>query len=339
MRLHHCLDCAHVVNIAFVSELVEYDGAYDNSLHYSPTFAEYAEALASRLARTYSLAGKEVVEVGCGKGDFLRTLCATADAWGTGYDTSYDGRSDDSRVRFIRGYLDQNAPRHSYDFVVTRHVLEHLDDPYNFLVGLRKALACDRPVYGYVEVPDARFDFTRAGWDCIYPHVGYFNPASLRRLIMRSGFAVLATGTAFSGQFLYAEIATEGASKPDETQSVITDELRALNTFGARHALALHQWRGFVRRIADSEEQPVLWGAGARGTAFLAAVDPDRRLTVVDRNPAKHGRYLPTGHQVLAPEDLSIPRGAAVVLTNPVYIDEISKQLFDLNISARLLVA
>src|SRR4051812_36760400 len=66
-----CRDCGLVFNASFDPALVDYDGDYDNSLHFSPLFQSYAEDLADRLARDHDLRGKRVVEIGSGKGDFL----------------------------------------------------------------------------------------------------------------------------------------------------------------------------------------------------------------------------------------------------------------------------
>jgi hypothetical protein len=85
----------------------------------------------------------------------------------------------------------------------------------------------------------------------------------------------------------------------------------------------------------------MLWGAGARGVAFLSAVDPDRALAgVIDVNPNKHGRYLPlTGHRVSAPREAAELGTQAVIITNPAYRSEIGSQLAELGADAQLLVA
>jgi len=85
----------------------------------------------------------------------------------------------------------------------------------------------------------------------------------------------------------------------------------------------------------------VLWGAGSRGVQFLAAVDPDRRLSaVVDVNPRKWGRYLPGGgHRVDSPDRLVELKPQVVVITNPAYHKEIGSALVELGVTAELAVA
>jgi SAM-dependent methyltransferase len=348
MRLEYCPECAHVVNVAFRPELIEYDGSYDNNLHHSPTFRAFATELAQRLASTYQLAGRTVLELGCGKGDFLRELTRVGQCRAVGYDASYEGPEQPTELlRFVRGFLPLDGTHPADlrpDFLVTRHVLEHLEDPYGFLVGLRR-LVGDRQVYGYFEVPNASYDFATAGWDCIYPHVCYFNAVSLSEMVSRAGFQVRAIGTTFSDIFLTVEVSanavepTGGVVRPDP--EVARRQLANLESFQDRYRSTVAEWRAVIAEQAAAGANPVLWGAGARGVAFLSAVDPDRQLAaVVDVNPHKRGRYLPlTGHQVCAPADLVALKPGVVIITNPAYHAEISRQLSELGLSAEIKVA
>ncbi len=129
------------------------------------------------LAARFDLAGKVILDIGCGQGEFLRELCHEAGATGFGYDAMYAGVEgpDPSGAHFTTGFAPLRDPAlPDFDVVTSRHWFEHIDDPYDFLVALRER-AGDRPVYGYFEVPDAGYDLATAGWEVIYPHVSYFD--------------------------------------------------------------------------------------------------------------------------------------------------------------------
>src|SRR3989339_1751296 len=49
IRLKYCRSCGFITNSAFDPALMEYRETYDNSLHFSPHFQEYARSLAMRL--------------------------------------------------------------------------------------------------------------------------------------------------------------------------------------------------------------------------------------------------------------------------------------------------
>lgn len=339
MSLAHCRACAHVCNTAFDRRMLRYDADYDNSLHHSATFQSYEAALARYLAEEYELHDRHVVELGCGKGDFLVELCRTADCRGTGYDRSYDGRFSDARVTFVREYMAwDHAPE--FDFFVARHVLEHFADPFEFLDGLRFACG-DRMVQGYIEVPDAIYDFEGSGLDCVYPHVSYFSATSLSRLAVRAGFAVLRLVRNFEGQFLGLEIGVN-TDTPDEAPFSgmgLHREREILATFGDRYRLFVNDWRS--RLGAVGFERFGLWGAGAKGVAFLNAVDPDARLgAVIDLNPWKWNRHLPvTGHLVHEPAAIADVGLRHVIITNPAYGQEIERALSDLGVNAEISLA
>ena len=58
LELGFCNHCGHIYNYAFDPDLLTYDQAYENSLHFSPRFQTFVEELADHLIDTYSLSGK-----------------------------------------------------------------------------------------------------------------------------------------------------------------------------------------------------------------------------------------------------------------------------------------
>src|SRR5438309_45805 len=86
-----CRDCGHVFNCEFDPGTVEYRAGYEASLRGSPRFREYDDALVSMLLERYRLRGRVIVEVGCGRGEFLRSLCQRGGNTGLGFDPSYCG--------------------------------------------------------------------------------------------------------------------------------------------------------------------------------------------------------------------------------------------------------
>jgi Methyltransferase domain/C-methyltransferase C-terminal domain len=301
MLLASCASCGHVANVAFDASLAHFDATFEAALFHSPTYTEYATGVVDRLVKRYSLAGRRVLEIASGATvlvDRLKELGCVASGVP---DTSF-------------------SPA---DFVLARFVLEHMADPFALLRDMRR-----HATHAFIEVPDAGYDLTTAGWDCIYPHVGYFSASSLSALLARAGWAVLEIGTAFSDQYLWAEVSSTGLS---------TLDCLSPPSFNPRFAEATEHWRA-----ALAGRRAVVWGAGTRGTMFCNRVDPAGTLVegVVDRNPAKHGRYLPlAGHRVLAPAELPSLRPDAVVLTNPAYRNEIALELASLGLHPDILLA
>jgi hypothetical protein len=242
-------------------------------------------------------------------------------------------------VSFRRSYMSWDEPD-TFDFFVSRHVLEHIADPYEFLIGLRGACG-SRRVGGYIEVPDAIYDFERSPWNCIYPHVSYFSATSLARLAIRAGFEILRLSRSFEGQYLSLELGVNMAT-PDEVHlggMGLGVERSILADFPRRHAKIVEAWHDRLDTIGY--EHCAVWGAGAKGLGFVHALDPDRRLAaVVDLNPHKQGRYLPvTGHRMDPPEKLAGRDIRSVIITNPAYRGEVGAALAALGLDAAVLCA
>src|SRR5262249_19345724 len=93
LELWACIGCQFVFNAAFVPDLLSYAAAYENSQDASPAFSDHLEGLVERLASRREVVGREVVEVGCGKGMFLRRLLTRpgVEARAIGFDPAYVG--------------------------------------------------------------------------------------------------------------------------------------------------------------------------------------------------------------------------------------------------------
>ncbi|HEX6327297.1 MAG TPA: methyltransferase domain-containing protein [Jiangellaceae bacterium] len=334
LEIGMCLDCTHVQNLAFDARLVDYDVTYDNSLHFSGTFQEYADELVARLVDQYDIRGKRIIEIGSGKGDFLQSICAVGGNTGTGFDPSVEPGTEIPGVRLVRDYFRPVPHPEPYDVLACRHVLEHLDDPATLLRALSASAPPD--ALHYFEVPAAEFNFGPDGlWDCIYPHVSYFSQGSLASLVQRCGFEIVSLMRSFHGQFLSAEVRT--GRNTSATQHETGAHLTRVKRFAERYEKAVARWRADVRAARDAGETIVVWGAGSKGVNFLNAVDVTGDLLAVDINPRKWGKYLPiSGHEVLAPQALAQRDVSTVVITNPAYRNEIADTLDELGSSARI---
>jgi 2-polyprenyl-3-methyl-5-hydroxy-6-metoxy-1,4-benzoquinol methylase len=134
-----CRSCSHVFNATFEDDRIGYTQSYDSSLEFSPRFAAFKEALAERLNATYALKGTTIVDIGCGKGSFLRRLCAMSGADGIGFDKSFEMTRGEAvpGVRFVNDWFQNAYADVQPDFVSCRHVIEHIAEPVAFLRALR----------------------------------------------------------------------------------------------------------------------------------------------------------------------------------------------------------
>ena len=156
-----CFACSHVFNRKFDADLMQYEQPYDNSLFFSPRFQEYACYQANRLIETYKITKKNIIEVGSGKGDFLKLICELGDNHGIGFDPSYTpapgAENTPDRVEFIADYYTERYVGFPADLIYSRHTLEHVEQPVEFLSSLRKTADAQNQTLFFMEVPNVDF--------------------------------------------------------------------------------------------------------------------------------------------------------------------------------------
>lgn len=334
-----CPACGHLFNASFDPELLRYDGSYENSLHGSPRFQAYLEGQAADLVRRNALAGRDVVEVGCGDGRFLELLVAAGARTGIGYDPgARAAERPDGVAVHARAYVPGADARG--DLVASRHVLEHMADPASFL-DLLAAARRDSASVVFVEVPNGAATLAGAMiWDLIYEHCSYFSPRSLSRLMAARGFADVRVRPVFDGQFLAAEgQEADGAGAHDDGADSPVDEVAQARAFAEQFWAAVAGWQGEIQRHAADGRRVMVWGAGSKGVTFANLVDPEGAgiAAFVDVNPLKAGRFVAgTGHPVLGPEALPENAPDVVILMNPIYRGEVEGRLAELGLAPQL---
>ena len=196
LSLHQCLNCGTVFlggySDGFVPGLYAYYDKYE-SFDREDVFDPIAGARCEDLLKWFSgfVAGREVLDVGCGLGQFIEV--ANRCGWkAEGLELSR-GAVDFARhqglavrnLDFLSGEIEQN----SYDLVTLFEVIEHVPNPAEFLQRAGEVVRPGGLVY--LTTPNfASLDRFVAGkdWKIIHPeHLTYFTPHTLRALVKKTG--------------------------------------------------------------------------------------------------------------------------------------------------------
>ncbi len=349
IELAFCRLCGFIWNTRFDQAAVAYSSSYEETQGYSPRFQRFMLELAVTLIERHGLRRQDVLEIGCGKGEFLALLCRLGRNRGVGLDPSFvKGRLDQDGLdmRVITDFYDERYLHLAADLICCRHTLEHIPDVGAFMRMVRQT-SDNRPgCVLFFEVPDvARVLKEVAFWDIYYEHCSYFSLGSLARLFERSGFQVLEARLGFDSQYLLLDAAPtsgryDGARPSTEpvksVQEPIDSIARLVDEFSGRYRAKVNELRGELDDLVSAGRRVVLWGSGSKAVAYLTTLRVrDEIEQVVDINPHKHGKYLAgTGHRIVGPEDLQLSPPDHVIVVNPIYRDEIVSELAGLGIHA-----
>lgn len=348
LALALCTDCGFMFNSAFDVSKAEYSGRYEETQGFSPRFVEFASDLAKRWVRDHRLSDKTVLEIGCGKGEFLVLMAEAGVGRGIGIDPGVDvsrldgpGAAD---CEWIPAFFDDEliADRGAdltADAIVCRHTLEHIQPVGDFLGSIRRFIGDHLNTVVLFELPDTQRVLDEvAFWDVYYEHCSYFTQGSLARLFEAQGFEVVDLRFAYDSQYLLLEakpVAPGQAIRGRPTDDI--DRIRAgVERFRDGYESVIASWRSKLEFVKGSGGKAVIWGAGSKGVAFLSALG-GLIDAAVDINPNKHGKYMAgTGHLIVSPAQLAEMEPTVVIAMNPVYLQEIRGDLDDRGISAEL---
>jgi SAM-dependent methyltransferase len=345
IRLGFCDTCGFISNVAFDPGLNEYSSRYEETQGFSATFNAFARNLAAGLIERYDLHGKDLIEIGCGKGEFLTLLCEMGHNRGIGFDPSYVSDRTTSeikdRVTFVTDFYSEKYAGYRADFICCKMTLEHIDRTAEFVRMVRRSIGNRPDTIVFFQVPDvSRVLRDIAFWDVYYEHCSYFSAGSLARLFRSSGFDIVDLRRDYDDQYLMIE-ARPGSGAGD-TFPAMEDDLVALEAgvqyYAAECRHRLDRWKTYLQACKREGQRVVLWGSGSKGVAFLTTLGiQDEIEYTVDINPYKHGTFMAgTGQEIVAPEFLREYQPHIVIIMNPIYEDEIRQYLGILGLNAEI---
>ena len=346
ISLGFCKQCGFISNFAFDPKQHEYSSEYESTQWCSPTFNAFAKRLARHLVERYDLYEKDILEIGCGQGEFLFLLCEYGNNRGIGFDPAYvEGRLQSEaseRITFIKDFYSEKYVDYQADIIICKMTLEHIHQTSEFVGTVRKSISDRSNTIVFFQVPDVtRILNEIAFWDIYYEHCSYFNLDSLAYLFRIHDFNVNDIWTDYDDQYVMIETqpirATCDLRKPEVVN--ITDFERRISDFTKSYQDVFEGWKQKLQEYMDKGQRIVLWGAGSKGVSFLTTLNIKEEIQyAIDINPIKHGTYMAgTGQMIVAPSFLGEYKPDAVIVMNPIYCQEIQLSLSEMGLNPELI--
>jgi hypothetical protein len=222
------------------------------------------------------------------------------------------------------------------NLLVANNVMAHTPTLNSFVEGLAILLADDG--LATIENTYVRDLIDRCEFDTIYhEHFCYFSCTAVDALMRRHGLILTAVEhfPTVQGGTLRWHVARRGAA--DETvRAFLRAERRDgvsrfayYESFGRRVAEVREHLLGLLQELKSRGHTIAAYGAAAKGSTLLNYVGIGLELVdfVVDRNPHKHGLYMPGVHlPIRDPSALMDERPDFVLLLAWNYRDEVLRQ-------------
>lgn len=277
------------------------------------------------------LANRDILDVGCGRGGFLRWL--KQHQWG-GFCQGVDAdlrsipaeNTIGDNIDFVQGdAFHLPAADKSQDILTYFHVLEHLRDLDRALTEATRVLKDGGHLL--IEVPDAEryaeFPIGTAFWFGIREHVNHFSPAALEQLLQRHGLAILriSRSTLPTPEFSYPSLLLL-AQKSDNVSWPSISANKTIRDFLWNSRIAQTAQAKLVSELMACHERSVFWGCSAQLFSLLPLLDRTS-IALCDSSQLKqNSHYL--GLSIQAPTNIR-PGGALLVIAPYLHRHAIKK--------------
>jgi len=275
----------------------------------------------------YDLKDKKVLEVGCGKGEFLQLMQDTGtDAYGIEYAQDSVNYCLDAGLQVEKDYIlyaHHEVKEAPFDCFFILNFFEHLPDLNSTLQALYLNLKDDG--IGLIEVPN--FDMIikeNLFSEFINDHLYYFTSDTLEHVLNRNGFEVVEMNEVWHDYIISAVVKKK--------------QVPNLSSFKRQQKKITQQIMDYLAKF--SEESVAVYGAGHQALAVLALADlGDKIKYVVDDAPFKQGKYTPATHiPIVSAEILHEDPPEAIIVMAASYSDEVASKLLKLNLGVGLSV-
>jgi len=266
------------------------------------------------LVSRYGLERSNVVEIGCGKGEFLELMNdAGANACGIEYSNDSVRDCNKKGLSVSKFYIEDEhtaIPYAPFDCFFIMNFFEHLPDPNTVLRALHLNLREDG--LGIIEVPNFDMIIKKNMFsEFINDHLFYFTEKTLASLLERNGFEIIECSEIWYDYIISAII--KKRKKLDLTR------------FKSHQEFINKQLEDHI----EKHKRVAVYGAGHQALASIAlAKIGDKIEYVVDDAPFKQGKYTPATHvPIVSNNYLKSHPVDSIIIMAASYSDEVARKL------------
>lgn len=259
----------------------------------SESFRDYLKGFSTKLATKYGVKSKKVLDIGCSDG-YLLNLLGKYDNKVVGFEPSKT-LAQVCRTNNLEVICDFFNPKSAkeklattFDCIIIRHTLEHLNDLDDILRPVRAILNGDGIFV--IEVPYLNSIIRRGTFTSFQPpHVNYFTLKSLNHLLKKHDLFISDAYNVDIGGGSIVVIAKKTQSEFDSNDFEINDLRSFLSEFGAY----FDKVKKVIKEAQKRFRNIAAFGASDRAYSFMNFADLRNVFTkIYDSNEYLWGSYL-----------------------------------------------
>ena len=299
---------------------------YDNYLMTTSYSNEIQKLQKQQLERLISIyqeregSIESLIEIGCGDGSFLKhAINKIPRLVGIEPSTRFSASAIKDGYKIINGYVNSSKKitKDTFDSFVARQVFEHLSDPLDVLLGIKKML--NPKAVGLIEVPNGYKAIWKKRFYEFFPdHLNYYSINSLVALASEAGFNVISCHETFGGDYLELWVR-------NNTEKLFNKCLNDL--INEREEVCSN----LLKKIKplSSKKKIMIFGCGAKTLSIFSGFTENISTHidgVIDSDPNKQGLYIPnTSIQVFSLSQSLKRKPEVIIILALSYVDEIKK--------------
>lgn len=317
LKIYQCQSC-DVVQIS--NKPVIYYKETIRSAGFSKEMIKFRRNQFKNFVKKYKLKNKKIIEIGCGKGEYLNILkkfCKKS----TGIEFSKKNVQfcKNLNLNVKQGYIcdeDLNLTNNQFDAFICMSFMEHAPDLNKFLKNIYKILKDNS--YGIIEVPN--FDMIlkkKLYTEFIRDHIYYFTKKTLEKVLNLNGFEIIKCEEIWDKYILSAYI-----KKNKKIQKLdLKNSLKFIN-------LDYKKFKNFMKK-----EKIAIWGAGHQALTLISQTNMNKDIKfIIDSSIFKQNKFTPGDKlKVISPEMINKEKIRGIIIMAAGYSDEIYNKLIEEN--------
>lgn len=303
------VQCKWCGTIQFDCVAVDYYKDVIRAGGYTKTMSDIREKQFNEFINKFNLYNKKILEIGCGKGEFLNILSKfNVKCYGIENNIDNVNIARMSGLEVKNMFLDDEKSiidDGPFDAFIQFNFLEHQPDPNSMIRAIYNNLTQNG--VGLLTVPSCDYIFNNgAFYELIRDHLIYFTKDSLFLFLQKNGFKVL-----------------EYELLNNDTHSVIVQKRKPLS--GLKFNNLFNKLYNEINSYINSYKNVVIWGASHQGLTITSCYNlSDKIKYIIDSAPFKQGKFsIGSNIKIISPDEAFKLNIDAVIIIAPGYSKEI----------------